>query len=622
MNGVRRNGEDLRAALRAIAAITIALLLLGLAFDMPAVLGGSFFSDCATYYALADSLAHDFDLQYERQDLQRIYADFSGGPSGVFIQRNRQTQRLYYGKAYIYPLFLAPAVLLLGARGVLVTHALLAGVLLLGMTLMWERRWGAKRALVAALAFTLPSVATVYYFWIAPEFFNFVLIFAAFFLWLYKEVNPREADEEPPAWRVALLAPWTDVAAAALLGAAGFSKLSNGVMILPLAVFLLAKKRWLRLVAVCVVFAVVVVSTFGVQQLATGYWNYQGGERKSFYEQYPFANEKSFDDASRVDRETDIGKYKPHFDVKDFLHNFAYFFIGRFGGILPYYFPAFLAMVLLILYGRGKGEWFRWLVLGGAAVAALVYIVMIPTNVIGGGGTVANRYFMNILPLFFFLLPARTPKWFPVAAAVGGVLFIGHILISPISTSQRPAYYSETPTLRLLPVEYTMLNDLPLNTESNRRRVPWYQVVDGKREFAFFLYHLDHNSYLRGVNDKGEHRIWVKGGSRAELVLRTVNPLEEITVRVSNIGRSNRVYLSVQGNGAVLELKPGEKKTLKFNEMQPFIYNYLNPSCLYTVVVETSAGITPRTQPGGFDDWRYLGAMLEFQVEEGQPTSD
>jgi len=602
----------MRGAAAAIGLITAALVLLGLALDMPAALGGGFFSDCATYYALATSLAHDLDLEYDRNDLERIYADFSSGPAGVFLQRNPQTRRLYYGKAYIYPAALAPAVRLLGHRGPLVVHALIFGAVLLGMTLMWERRWGAGRALAAALGFVLPSVAAVYYFWLAPEFFNFALIFAAFFLWLYKEVNPKQEDENPPRWRSLLLAPWTDVAAAALLGAAAYSKLSNGVMILPLALFLLTKKRWLRFLAVCAVFAVAVTLLFGIQLWATGNWNYQGGERKSFHAQYPFANGKSFDDASTTALETNVGNYKPPFEPVDIAHNIVYFFIGRFGGIVPYYFPAALALVLFLALGRWEG--FRWLVLGGAAVASLVYIVLIPTNVIGGGGTVANRYFMNILPLFFFLLPPRTPRWWPAAAAIGGVLFAGHILITPISTSMKPAFYSETPVLGLLPVEYTMLNDLPLNTESERRRVPWYRVKGGEREVAFFLYHLDHNSYNKGVSEKGEQRLWVKGGRRAELVIRTLHPLEEIKIRVSNISRSNDVTVSVQGSGKRLQMRPGERRTLVFRKMKPFIYHYLNPSSLYTVVVETSAGVTPRTQPGGRDDWRYLGAMLEFWV--------
>ena len=491
----------LRGAAAAIGLATAGLILLALALDMPASLGGGFFSDCATYYTLASSLGHDLDLEYSRVDIERSYSEFSGGPSGIFLQRRPGGGRLYFGKAYIYPAAIAPAVRLLGHRGPLTTHALLAGALLLAMVVFWERRWGAWRALGVALGFLLPSMAVLYYFWFAPEFFNFCLIFAAFFLWLYKENNPPAEGERPPAWRSALLAPWTDLAAAALLGAATYSKLSNGVIILPLVLFLLLRKRWLRFLFACAVFVAAVALFFGLQLASTGNWNYQGGERKSFSQQFPLANDRTFDDASATAQETNVGDYKPPFVPLDIALNVLYFFVGRFGGIVPYYFPAALALVLFLSLGRGSMH--RWLLLLGAVAAAAVYIVLIPTNVIGGGGTVANRYFMNIFPLFFFMLPERTPRWMPAAAALGGVLFAGHILITPISTSLYPARYAETPVLRLLPVEYTMLNDLPLNTESERRRVPWYHEAEEgseERKLAFFLYHLDHNSYLKGTS--------------------------------------------------------------------------------------------------------------------------
>jgi hypothetical protein len=359
---------------------------------------------------------------------------------------------------------------------------------------------------------------------------------------------------------------------------------------------------------------------FGIQWQVAGHWNYQGGERKSFSHEFPYANGKSFDDASATAQVTNLGEYEPPFKPYLLPHYVAYFLVGRFGGIVPYYFPAVLGVALFLIYGRGeKGRGlYRWLVLGGAVVASAVYIVMIPTNTIGGGGTVANRYFMNIMPLLFFLLPERTPRWAPLAAAVGGIVFIGHILISPISTSQKPAYYSETPVLRLLPVEYTMLNDLPINTESERRRVPWYRKADDGEEIAFFLYHLDHASFLKTRSAGGEQRLWIKGGRRAELVIRTAKRLKTITVRVTNINRTNDVGISVQGGSKRMRMAPREKKTLVFRAVSPFAYYYMTkePSYIYTVVAETGVGLTPRTQPGGENDWRYLGAMLEFQVEE------
>ena len=630
-----------RPALAAAALITGGLLLLGAATDLPALLGGGFFSDCATYYALATSIAHDFDLEYSRADLQRVYADFSGGPSGIFLQRNPDDGRLYYGKAYIYPLALAPAVWAFGHRGVLVTHALLLGAVLLGMTLLWQRRWGTARALGTALAFVLPSVATVYYFWIAPEFFNFATVFGAYFLWLYKELNPLEEGESPPRWRAALLTPWTDVAAAVLLGVAMFSKLSNGALALPLLLYLPLRRRWARALLVAATLVAAALLLFGVQHLATGNWNYQGGERKSFTGEYPYAIGRSFDTASETSMETNLGEYRPPFYPLDIAHNVLYFFVGRFGGIVPYYFPAVLALVLFLALGRRP--LCRWLVLGGAAAAALVYIVLIPTNVIGGGGTVANRYFMNIMPLLLFLLPARTTRWAPVLAAVAGAALIGHILISPLQHSHYPSRYAEAPLLRMLPAEWTMLNDLPINTEPERRRVPWFRerggelVRDehGRPVVDFFVYHMDHDSYAKEPNpfaphtgpdsapeerryltEGGGQQIWTAGGRTAELVLRSAEPLRRLRVRLTNSNCANTVTLSVQGKSRTLRMEPRRRESFVFELGPAFAYHYLSTSYIYPVAVSTSNGVTPRTLPGGANDWRHLGAMLEFWVEE------
>lgn len=630
--------NGMRAPLFAIAVITLLLLFLGISFDYPTALDGSFYSDCATYYMLTSSLAHDFDLEYKRDDIQRVYQDFRGGPAGLFLQFNRETGRIYYGKSFIYPLVLAPAVRLFGPRGILMTHALILGALLLAMTLLWERHWGRMRALLCSLAFILPSVATVFYFWIAPEFFNFALILFACFLWLYKEINPRQEAEEPPRWRKMLLSFWSDPAALFLLGVATFSKLSNGILILPVFLYLLIKGRWKELLLGGLAFFVAVSLLFGAQFQVTGHWNYQGGERKSFHTEFPFANGKSFETAQATPMETNVGQWEFPFFPVDIAHNIVYFFIGRFGGILPYYFPAVLAMVLFLLLERRSLV--RWLVLGGAVAAAFVYIILIPTNVIGGGGTVANRYFMNIFPLFFFLLPRRIPGWFPGIAALGGALFMGHILVNPIFHSRFPSHYSETPVLDILPVEYTMLNDLPMRTDSDRSRMEWYKVENGKvvrdqygPAVEFYLYNLDHNTYIKEPNpndwfqgpdgirtrnlltSRGTQQIWTVGGRRAEMILRTGEQKKALRIQVSNSATNNEVTISVQGKSEFLKMKPRERTTLTFELGPAFVYHYLNPSYLYPVNVTTSSGVTPRTLPEGGEDYRNLGVMLEFWIE-------
>ena len=48
---------------------------------------GRFWSDGATYHAMAGSLAFDGDLEFEAEDLARVRASYPGGPQGVFLKR-------------------------------------------------------------------------------------------------------------------------------------------------------------------------------------------------------------------------------------------------------------------------------------------------------------------------------------------------------------------------------------------------------------------------------------------------------------------------------------------------------------------------------------------------------
>ena len=107
-------------------------------------------SDEATYYMMGHSLAEDGDLTYHRHDLERVWKEFSSGPSGLFLKRGRDVQRaglmlrppfvwfetgpdpdqrrFFYGKSFIYPLFAAPFVKVFGTNGFLFLHALLLAV--------------------------------------------------------------------------------------------------------------------------------------------------------------------------------------------------------------------------------------------------------------------------------------------------------------------------------------------------------------------------------------------------------------------------------------------------------------------------------------------------------------
>src|SRR4029450_7059539 len=115
-------------------------------------------SDEATYVAMALSAAYDGNLSFDRRDLIRFEGLYQSGPEGIFLKRGKQLRihpslsfpfvrtvklpdpdpnRLYFGKALIYPLFAAPFVRILGLNGLLLVNvfplpaAVISGSLLL-----------------------------------------------------------------------------------------------------------------------------------------------------------------------------------------------------------------------------------------------------------------------------------------------------------------------------------------------------------------------------------------------------------------------------------------------------------------------------------------------------------
>jgi hypothetical protein len=263
-------------------------------------------SDEATYYMMGHSLAEDGDFAYRREDLARVWREFPSGPSGVFLKKGTDlelratgnapflmierrpdpdTAQLFYGKSYIYPLAAAPFVVLFGTNGFLFFHAILLALATLAAYLFLNARSSPVVSLVLASAFLMASVAPTYFVWITPELFNFSLVLLGYFCWLYKEVAAPETSPRGTTW---LFKPGSDLAAAALLGLATFSKPSNLLLILPLLAWLLARRQWKRLILAAVLFGAVGAVLLAGNVAITGDWNFQGGDRRTFYGSYPF----------------------------------------------------------------------------------------------------------------------------------------------------------------------------------------------------------------------------------------------------------------------------------------------------------------------------------------------
>ncbi len=617
--GERAPGRAVSLAPGLAAALVVLAVLGGIALsiDFPRA-AYSLHSDEATYYMMGHSLAADGDLAYRHEDLTRVWREFPSGPLGVFLKRGRTVgiqaswrppfvqldgrpdpddTRLYYGKSFAYPLFAAPFVRLLGTNGFLLFHAVLLALVVLAGYVFLNARMRPAPALILVTAFVGASVAPVYYVWITPELFNLALVFLAYFCWLYKEVAPP-ASIRAGRW---LRGRATDYAAAVLLAVATFSKPSNVLLIAPILVWQLGRRRWRPALLTGLLFAAVVAGFFAANIAITGDWNFQGGERRTFYFVYPFQpGAPGF--AVGADRTTERVLSDVIFDKRVFWtvfsRNLAYFVVGRYSGLLPYFFPAVFAAIAFLLARRRE----RWqaLVLATACAEILLLIIWIPYNYFGGGGTVGNRYFMSVYPLFLFLLPPFESTGLALVPWLVGPLFVAQLLIDPFHDSFQPNDAAKRGPLRLLPVELTLVNDLPVNTNPSRAHVRF-----GENEKAFQLYFLDDNAFPRDGDS-----FWIRGHSTADLILKTPGPVHRLVFTFDSGPVANRVRLTAAGQSREVELAPEATTvlTLPLGDGFPYL-----GTRVWHVTISSETGFIPMFTGGGSDS-RFLGVRATPEI--------
>lgn len=650
---------DDREAWRVGAASTtaLALVLLGWALTTDFVKAtGGFFADGATYYVMTYSLVEDFDLEYRREDLVRVWRDYPSGPEGIFLKRGRvidvfwsgafpyvriathedpDTSRLYFGKAYIFPVVAAPFVWLFGTNGFLVLHAVLMALCFACGYAFLAARSRPVPALLFAAAFLFMSATPVYLVQIMPDFFNLALVLVAYFFWAYKEVaGPGAAARWRPLGVRWLLSPRSDIVAAVLLGTATFSKPPAHVWLVgPLLASALLRRQWRRAAAMAAAFAAVVVALFAVNVAVTGEWNYQGGDRRTFYSGeggFPFQTERHGFDLVGLDRATNrvpvevLTTREAVFDV--FRRNLAYFVIGRHHGFAIYYFPGFVALFLFLLGTRDRAVW-QWLTLGAALFTAVFLLLYMPFTYSGGGGPVGNRYYLGVYPLFLFLVP-------PLASLAGGVvaagisaLFVAPLVFNPFYAAFHPAEHVKHGVFRRLPIELTLVNDLPVNVLPTRTRQP----LGGTP--PVLAYFLDDNVYGR---EQPDNRFWVRGESAADILLRAPIDIEtsvevpanrslriaRLDVELEGGPKPNRVTISTGAETRVVEMPPGSQERFEL-AMPPGVPYRPDPrfptNYIYQVRISSATGFVPMFD-SNLPDSRFLGVRVRLVPHyEGQP---
>lgn len=624
------------------AALGLVLLAWAMTVDFTKVSYG-FFSDGATYYSLAHSLVEDGDFEYRREDLQRVWLDYPSGPEGIFLKKGKDVRvsfgggfpfvrielrddpdpnRLYYGKSFIFPLVAAPFVFVFGTNGFLVLHALLMTACFACAYAFLAARSTPTAALVFAAAFLFVSVAPVYMVWLTPDFFNLAMVLLGYFFWTYKEVAGLRLA---PAWWGSrwLAGARSDIVAAVFLGIATFSRPTHALLIGPILTLLLLRRQWRRVIVVGAVFALVVIALFGWNVAITGEWNYQGGDRRTFYSGeggFPYQTERNTFETTGLDRATNrvplevLSSRDAVFDV--FRHNLWYFLVGRHAGFAAYYFPGVVAACLFLWSGRGRPSW-QWLTLAAGVGSALAFILYMPFTYSGGGAPVGNRYFLGVYGVFLFLTPPLARLRASLVATGVGALFTAQLIVNPFYVSFHPGEHTKHGLFRWLPIELSMVNDLPVNVSPSRSRQP----LGGSPPIT--AYFLDDNAY----NREGD-AFWVRGGSRADLLLRAPIVTERVNdgealrpLRVPRIELDletgpvpNRVTIRTAAETKVVEIPASNRHRvvvrmgngLPYRPDPRFPTNYV-----YAMSIESESSFIPLFT-GDSKDSRVLGIFVRL----------
>jgi len=569
------------------------------------------FSDESTYFMMTESIGYDGDIEYTKKDLIRYYREFPSGPLGLFLKKGK-AGKIFFAKSSAYPLFAAPFVRIFGANGFFVFHSVLLMLLLFMGYSYYSLANSKSLSLAFILTFLFASIAIVYFLWMTPDFFNLFLAFSALFLWLFKhnQKDPIETDGPKNKIQTFLLSDFSDYAACVLIGIAVFSKPPNIALLGPIVLFSLLKKRYIKALIMVLVFLFVSGIFWGGNALITGDWNYQGGERKSFYgeEGYPLAKENLTFDSTRGYEMTTKDYTKKHmYPPRVFIVNIFYYFFGRYAGITWYFFPAFLA--LIVFFFRRK-RLFNWLVLAALFGEMLIWIILMPDNYAGGGGALANRYFLNIYPFFFFLPALKHDSKEIGVNWVFASLFIGQILISPLQHSHYPATHVKKFPIKLLPIEMTLINNFPTNTNPYAHRQPM-----GIKDT--FIYFLDDNFLPRTGSAEEKNGFYTRGPHKSEMVLKTFYPIKEITFVLKNNPRfSNKITVWFAGETKSITLTKTQQGTLTFVPKKVFKMNkWIH---LYKLSIKAQKGSIPYFEREEAKERRYLGVFFEIEVTKGK----
>ena len=491
-------------------ALVLTLTVAVVAFDpadWPYTVG-----DEGVYAMQAQSLAFDFDRRYEASDYRRYLETTGKVPDPLILQSRDGGDTLVYAKPVFYSLFLSPFVRLAPERGPALANLLLLVFAALLLECLLLRRVGADGPLMAAFLLFF-SVTFGHVFWVHADLFY--LGATAFGLCC---LDPWFEGERLPPARL--------LGGGVLLAIAGSGRpfyLAVLVGVL-LAAAPSLRQGWGRRASAIVLggAAVLLAGSAWFHAGSGGAWSPYVGERQGFSSAtgYPDIDFDRQDWPELLAARGDAswlreGFLLPAFDVGLLGHNLVYAALGRSIGIVPYFLPLVVACACL-----RRGSRRRWLLVA-VALGLLAFLIKSPHNFYGGAGAIANRWFLPLYPVCWFLIERPPARRWLAASAVVAALFVGPLWHSaaafPVEidaeSGARRLRYVSPAAKRLLPLETSQihLSSAPGDVQHGDLRV---RLVGN------------------GVWPHGDGGIRCRPGADGELLIGSPVPLAGLTVEL------------------------------------------------------------------------------------------
>jgi hypothetical protein len=185
------------------------------------------------------------------------------------------------------------------------------------------------------------------------------------------------------------------------------------------------------------------------------------------------------------------------------------------------------------------------------------------------------------------------------------------LILNPFYTSIHPGEHAKAGPLRLLPVELTNVNDLPIMTDASRVRI-WYGETPTNPGFQ--VYYLDDNSYLRELDAS----FWTRGQSRAEIVVKATGesvrslPVRRLHLTLQAGPVATDVEVRVGSSNQRVSLAAGATGEVSIG-LGPAVLSKKDrevPAYCWVVSISSSTGFTPRLFDPESADVRYLGVRV------------